>query len=227
MVEEQQMGAAVLELVGEPEISDAKQRVLDMAERLFMDKGYASITLRDLAEALNIRQASLYYHFPAGKEQLYVEVVTRVFERHRGGLERAILAAPPDLRSALLAASAWLGSQPPVNFLGMMHSDLPALSQSGAQVVSRTAYTAMFGPLRAALADAHARGEVEALNPDLMAGFFIALMDGITFSLTQQNHLPREALVTAAVDLMLNGVTPRPGTSAVAANRQDGDTRGA
>jgi hypothetical protein len=31
--------------------SDAKHRVLEMAERLFMDKGYAAITLRDIAEA--------------------------------------------------------------------------------------------------------------------------------------------------------------------------------
>lgn len=192
-----------------------------------MEKGYASITLRDIAEALNIRQASLYYHFPAGKEQLYVEVVTRVFERHRIGLEKATLAAPPELRAALLAAAAWLGSQPSVNFLGMMHSDLPALSQSGAQVVSRTAYTAMFGPLRAAFADAHARGEVAVQNPDLMAGFFIALMDGITFSLTQQNHLPRAALVAEAVDLMLYGVTPRPALSAGMADRQDGEPGGA
>lgn len=197
------------ELVAEPEISDAKQRVLETAERLFMEKGYAAITLRDLAEALGIRQASLYYHFPAGKEQLYIEVVTRVFERHRAGMEAAIKAAPPRLRDGLLAVAAWFGSQPAVNFLGMMHADLPVLSREGAQRVSRTAYEAMFGPLRDLFLAAQARGEARVDNPDLLAGFFISLMDGITFSLTQQSHLPRQVLVETAVDLLLHGITPQ------------------
>lgn len=195
----------------EPEISDAKQRVLETAERLFMERGYAAITLRDLAEALGIRQASLYYHFPAGKEQLYIEVVTRVFERHRAGMEGAIHAAAPQLREALLAAAEWLGSQPSINFLGMMHADLPVLSQEGAQRVSRAAYAAMFGPLREAFRAAQTRGEAHVDNPDLLAGFFISLMDGITFSLTQQNSLPRRVLVEAAVDLVLYGIVGRGG----------------
>ncbi|MDI9546051.1 MAG: helix-turn-helix domain-containing protein, partial [Chloroflexota bacterium] len=35
--------------------------MLDAAEEMFMEHGYAAITLRDLAERLDIRQASLYY----------------------------------------------------------------------------------------------------------------------------------------------------------------------
>ena len=105
MSEQQDLGGVVVAQAVEAEVSDAKQRVLDMAERLFMERGYAAITLRDLADALHIRQASLYYHFPAGKEQLYVEVVTQVFERHRVGMEAAMRNAAPNLRSVLLAAA--------------------------------------------------------------------------------------------------------------------------
>lgn len=190
-------------------VSDAKHRVLECAERLFMERGYAAITLRDIADALGIRQASLYYHFPGGKEQLYVEVVRAVFGRHNAGLVNAIAATGGDLRGALLAAAEWLGSQPPLNFLGMMHSDLPVLGGDAAREVAGAAYAAMFGPLRRAFAVAHARGEADVPNPDLMAGFFIALMDGITFSLTQQGHLPRQVLVESAIDLMLYGILRR------------------
>ncbi len=49
--------------------------------------------------------------------------------------------------------------------------------------------------------------EFRPLNPDLMAGFYIALLDGITFSLTQQDHLPRAALTREAVRLMLHGIS--------------------
>ncbi len=195
------------------EISDAKQRVLDMAEHLFMEKGYAGITLRDLADALGMKQASLYYHFPGGKEQLYLEVVGRVFDRHRAGVEAAIAVAGPDLRAALRSVAAWLASQPSINFLGMMYADLPALSQEAAKQVSETTFRAMYTPLSAAFVAAQERGEIRAVYPSLLAGYFISLMDGITFSLTQQNHVPRPVLVEEAIRLMLDGLRLRPGES--------------
>jgi AcrR family transcriptional regulator len=195
----------------ETEISDAKQRVLEHAGRLFMEKGYAAVTLRDLADALGVRQASLYYHFPEGKEQLYVEMVERVFARHQVGLEQAIGCAPPVLAAQLHSAANWLGAQPTVHIQGMMYADLPALSQANARRVSQIVYAALFGPLRTLFAAAQARGETRPVNPDLMAGFFLALMDGIAFSLTQQQDLPRAALVAEAIALMLDGIAPRHG----------------
>ena len=191
------------------EISDAKQRVLDVAEQLFMEKGYAGITLRDIANALGIKQASLYYHFPAGKEQLYLEVVGRVFDRHRVGVEAAIATAGPDLRAALKNVTTWLATQPSINFLGMMYADLPALSTEVAQQVSEIAFRSMEAPLSAAFMAAQERGEIRAVYPTLLAGFFISLMDGITFSLTQQDHVPRPILADEAIRLMLDGLRPR------------------
>lgn len=194
------------ELQPDDALSEAARRVLDVAERLFMEQGYAAVALRDIADALGMRQASLYYHFPAGKEQLYVAVVERVFARHRAGLEAAVQAAAPDLRDQLQAVADWFGTQPPINFLGMMYADLPALSAEGARRVARSAFRGVFGPLHEVFAAAQARGLVRPLHPDLLAGFFIALLDGITFSLTQQSHLPRATLTREAVRLMLYGI---------------------
>lgn len=193
----------------ESDISAAKQRVLDTAETLFMERGYAAVTLRDIADALGVRQASLYHHFPEGKEQLYVAVIEQVFARHRAGMEDAIGQAPANLRCQLAAVAEWLATQPAVNFLGMMYADLPALGTAKAQAVSQIVYEAMFGPLRAVFASAAVRGESRPVNPELMAGFFLALMDGITFSLTQQRHFERAALVGEALSLMVDGLAPR------------------
>ena len=74
----------------EIEVKDSTQRILDVAEALFMDRGYSAITLRDIADELGIKQASLYYHFPEGKEQIFVAMAERLFERHREGLEAAL-----------------------------------------------------------------------------------------------------------------------------------------
>ena len=63
--------------VPELEVKDSAQRVLDVAEALFMDRGYNAITLRDIADELGIKQASLYSHFPGGTEQLFMSMSER------------------------------------------------------------------------------------------------------------------------------------------------------
>ena len=46
-----------------------RQRILDVALQLFAERGYAGTSIRDLAEALDITKAAVYYHFSA-KEQI-------------------------------------------------------------------------------------------------------------------------------------------------------------
>ena len=55
-----------------PEVpSAARERVLDVAEALFAERGLARVTMREIAHAACMRHASLYHHAPGGKEQLY------------------------------------------------------------------------------------------------------------------------------------------------------------
>lgn len=57
-----------------PKGARTRRRILDTAERLFAEKGYAGTTLRDVAAASGLRIPSLYNHF-ASKESLYAAVL--------------------------------------------------------------------------------------------------------------------------------------------------------
>lgn len=52
------------------------ERILDAAEALFAERGYAGTTLRDVAAEVGLRTPSLYNHFP-NKESLYAAVLER------------------------------------------------------------------------------------------------------------------------------------------------------
>ena len=52
------------------------ERILDAAETLFAERGYAEATLRDVAAEVGLRTPSLYNHFPS-KEALYAAVLER------------------------------------------------------------------------------------------------------------------------------------------------------
>lgn len=52
------------------------ERILDAAEDLFAERGYAGTTIRDVSAAVGIRNPSLYNHFPS-KDALYAAVLER------------------------------------------------------------------------------------------------------------------------------------------------------
>lgn len=53
-----------------------REQILEVAARLFTSKGYAATSTREIAEAVGIRQASLYYHF-AGKGEIVTELLAQ------------------------------------------------------------------------------------------------------------------------------------------------------
>lgn len=57
--------------------SDLRQKILDVAERLFAEKGYAQTSIRDITKRAHCNISAVNYYFH-GKKNLYVEV----FRRH-------------------------------------------------------------------------------------------------------------------------------------------------
>jgi AcrR family transcriptional regulator len=63
-------------LVPQPQQPITRDRILDTAEALFAERGFAGTAVRDIAAAIDLTAASLYNHF-AGKEALYAAVLDR------------------------------------------------------------------------------------------------------------------------------------------------------
>jgi len=90
-----------------------RERVLDAAEALFAERGFAGTALRDVAQAAGLRIPSLYNHF-SGKEALYEAVLERGLRPALELLEQAEAATPenrPEFVERVLGA---LGRRPAV-----------------------------------------------------------------------------------------------------------------
>ena len=190
------------------EPSAATDRVLDAAERAFLERGFAGTRLRDVAGALGIRPPSLYHHAPGGKAELWRRVVGRALDRHEAGLRAAAQAAGPDLRAQLGAMADWLLSQPPVNVVALASAQMGTGDPAEARETAEQMYRALMVPVAQAFREAAGRGEVRPEPaPDLLAGVFVTAINGL-LPAARAGSLPKPAgaLGREVVAVLLDGV---------------------
>ncbi len=87
------------------DVRGTREKLLDAAERLFLEKGYSGVSIRDITDAAGANVASINYHF-GGKEKLYREFFRRIlFNKVHQMLQRLDGAikekSPPDLEKVL------------------------------------------------------------------------------------------------------------------------------
>lgn len=161
---------------------ESRLRVLTVAEKLFHERGYSAVSMRDIARALGIKQASLYYHVPQGKEQLYVEVMIRNFERHGVGLRDSMASVEVGIRSQLKGAASWFIAHAPLGLLGMMQNDMPELSEESQQQLQSALFQHMWHPVQESFEQAEQRGEIKNVRAWDLTGAFLSMMDGLTMA---------------------------------------------
>lgn len=62
--------------------------ILEAATALFAERGYEHVSVRDIADAVEVGPSALYRHFP-GKEQILADVLSSVLDGFRGRIEAA------------------------------------------------------------------------------------------------------------------------------------------
>ncbi len=55
---------------------NTREIILQEALRLFSDKGYSAVSMRDIAESVGIRASSIYYHF-SSKQELFEALIQK------------------------------------------------------------------------------------------------------------------------------------------------------
>lgn len=71
----------------------SSERLLEVAARLFREKGYLATGTREIAEAAQMKSGSLYYHYPS-KEALLHAVMTLAVGKLIGAVTQAIADTP-------------------------------------------------------------------------------------------------------------------------------------
>jgi TetR/AcrR family transcriptional regulator, cholesterol catabolism regulator len=116
-------------------VGTRREQILEVAARLFSERGYHGTSMRDIAEATGLLAGSLYAHI-ASKEDLLDDVVRRAADQFIGRVEEVVSAQVPPadrLRLAMRAHVAVLAEN--LDAAWVFHHEWRALSPPRRQQV--------------------------------------------------------------------------------------------
>lgn len=147
---------------------ETRTRTLDCAVRLFASAGYDGVSMREVANAVGVTPAALYYHFP-DKEQLYLAAVGYIFN-DRIPLALAALAGEGDawtrLEAFVVRLTQQVATEP--DFLRLMQWVLLDVDATRAQMLSAQVFRPFFVTVAALLADLDSRYDAHRLTISVM-----------------------------------------------------------
>ena len=70
---------------------DRKTEIINCAAKLFKEKGYSAVTMRDIAQALDIKAASLYNHIKS-KQEILVLIIIEIAEEFTNTINEIVVS---------------------------------------------------------------------------------------------------------------------------------------
>lgn len=167
-------------------------RIAAVAARQFVADGYAAVSLRNIADELGIKPASLYYHCPRGKTELFARALSSYLDGYR--TELAASAARSRFPRAVFRMADWMLEHPPIDLQRIIHTDLAQLASEDAELVMAALHDSVLGPFVEAFERGNAANEDgESTDPAIAASAVVALVGGLGFQ-----HLPPGRSPTAS-----------------------------
>jgi AcrR family transcriptional regulator len=192
----------VSELASERPARRRREAIVAAAARFFAERGYAAVGMRDVAEAVGVRGASLYHHFASKEEILYAICLTVTDEPNAQNLP--LLDAPGtavERLSALVRAHLHHLHRRRTEHVVGLH-ELAALAPEHRAVVDahRRHYQRR---VREVVAEGVAAGELTVRDPRLAAFAVCDMLNGLSNWFRPDGDLSLDAVADGYVDLIV------------------------
>jgi AcrR family transcriptional regulator len=200
---------AVQETAGRKQrTSQRRADIATAAARIFADKGYGNVGMRDIAEAVGIRGASLYHHFSSKEEILYAICLSVTREPVEENLPLLDAAGTPTERlTNLIRAHIRHLLHRRVEYRVGQHERTSLTPEHLAEIDKYLQYYNQ--RVRDVLAAGMRSGEFRTMNPKLAALGILDMLNGVS------NWIRGTAdeVADTYVHLLLDGLSPGPADS--------------
>ncbi|HSW09668.1 MAG TPA: TetR/AcrR family transcriptional regulator [Bacillota bacterium] len=182
-----------------------ERQILDVARRVFRDKGYHAASMQEIAHAVGLQKGSLYYYI-SGKQELLFRIFDEAIGSMIAQLEsiRAIPASPTErLRRAIAAHTVAIADHP--DTLGIVLRETRVLSPSQRDRIDeqRRRYERL---LESILIEGIKAGQFREMDPRLITYALLGMTNWVHRWYNPRGRLSAEEIAAIFSDVLLHGI---------------------
>ena len=187
-----------------PNAETRKEEIIRVAAKLFKDKGYSAVTMRDLAAEMGIKAASLYNHIKSKQDILDVIIIT-LAEKFTEGMKHIQLSNEDCIGKLkqIIALHVRLSSQ---NLYGMA-----SLNNDWMHLIEKREYYKQLrsnyeDDFRGILEEGIRSGEIINEKPEVMMFSILTTLRSLYIWIPKKEDLDLNELTTALNQILLKGI---------------------
>jgi AcrR family transcriptional regulator len=181
---------------------NTRERILEATATMLHERGFLGLSLEEIAASVGIRKASLYHHFPKGKEQICLELVEQLLNRDEHDLQRALENAATG-EARLEAMAGWIFSSP-LSTESMLRDAMRFMSAAHQATIGAGFMRQLFAHVHEIFLKAVESEEFVVEDPELAAWAFLGMVTELSDKPGGAQGLERQV-----VRLFMNGLRAR------------------
>ncbi|MCK0122819.1 TetR/AcrR family transcriptional regulator [Gelidibacter sp. F2691] len=188
-----------------------KEEIIKTAAKLFKEKGYSAVTMRDLAKAVNIKAASLYNHIDS-KQDILKTIIISLAEEFTDGMEtiKSSEAVTIDKLRAIVALHVNITIQNTYGMASLNNDWMHLEDQLEHYLALRRTYEQDFIEIIQSGIEAQ---EIRNANPEIIMFSILTTLRSLYLWLPKKDDLNRQELAKNLGDVLINGINHQSTTA--------------
>ncbi len=186
-------------------ITDRKTEIINISAKLFKEKGYSAVTMRDIAQAMDIKAASLYNHIKS-KQEILVLIIIEIAEEFTNTMNDVVSSNESSIKKIERIIQLHIDiTLRDSNALACLNNDWMHLTDSDLEyfIKMRNDYEDNF---RIIVKKGIQEGEIQNHNQDVIIFSILSTLRTMYIWYKKTNQLSEKTLRNNMTKVLLNGI---------------------
>lgn len=182
-----------------------KEEIIREAAKLFKEKGYSAVTMRDIAKAMGIKAASLYNHINS-KQDILTDVIVSLAEEFTHGMEKVKESNADCIEKLndIVVLHVGIASNNPDGMATLNNDWMHLEDQLDHYLTLRSNYEEDF---RNILKEGMRKGEIIKGNPEIMLFSMLSTLRSLYLWIPKKEDVAPQDLASQLSRVLINGIT--------------------
>ena len=180
---------------------------MEEAARLFVDRGYNGISMRELAQATGISKAGLYYHFQ-DKENLFLAILNENLDQ-MGAIIRRCRQAGGSAREQISAVMRDIFASAPEqrSIIRLANQEMANLSQQARTAFARIYQDKFIGQIAAIFQEGMDRQELRPMDVQITTWVLLGMMYPFFYHSHSRESTGSDGVIETILTIFFDGVS--------------------